>query len=51
MPAVPRYIIELIWQQSAALLPEREVNQPLGCHRPRVPAHFQGNTSIFAALS
>jgi transposase len=37
MPAVPPYIIEPIWQQFAALLPEREVNHPLGCHRPRVP--------------
>jgi hypothetical protein len=37
MPAVPPYIIEPIWQQFAALLPEREVDHPLGCHRPRVP--------------
>ena len=35
MPAVPPYIIEPIWQQFAALLPEREVDHPLGCHRPR----------------
>jgi transposase len=37
MPAVPPYIIEPIWQQFSALLPEREVDHPLGCHRPRVP--------------
>ncbi len=37
MPALPPYIIEPIWQQFAALLPEREVNHPLGCHRPRIP--------------
>jgi hypothetical protein len=37
MPAVPPCIIEPIWQQFAALLREREVNHPLGCHRPRVP--------------
>ncbi len=37
MPALPTYIIEPIWQQFAALLPERKVNHPLGCHRPRVP--------------
>jgi transposase len=37
MPALPPYIIEPIWQQFAALLPQREVNHPLGCHRPRIP--------------
>jgi transposase len=38
MPALPPYIIEpILWQQFAALLPEREVNHPLGCHRPRIP--------------
>jgi transposase len=37
MPAVPPYIIEPIWQQVAGILPEREVDHPLGCHRPRVP--------------
>ncbi len=37
MPAIPPYLIEPIWQQFSALLPEREVNHPLGCHRPRIP--------------
>jgi transposase len=37
MPAAPPYIIEPIWEQFAALLPERDVDHPLGCHRPRVP--------------
>lgn len=37
MPALPPYIIEPIWQQILALLPSREVNHPLGCHRPRIP--------------
>ena len=37
MPALPPYIIEPIWQQFEALLPEREVDHPLGCHRPRIP--------------
>ncbi len=37
MPALPPYIIEPIWQQFSALLPEREVDHPLGCHRPRIP--------------
>src|SRR5215211_3829828 len=29
--------IEPIWEQFRVLLPEREVNHPLGCHRPRIP--------------
>jgi transposase len=37
MPALQTYIIEPIWEQFATLLPERIVDHPLGCHRPRVP--------------
>ena len=37
MPALPPYLIEPIWQQFCALLPEREVYHPLGCHRRRIP--------------
>ena len=37
MPALPPYLIEPIWQQLSALLPERHTNHPLGCHRPRIP--------------
>jgi transposase len=37
VPALPPYIIEPVWQQFRALLPERETNHPLGCHRPRIP--------------
>jgi transposase len=37
VPAVPPYLIEPIWQQLLALLPERHTNHPLGCHRPRIP--------------
>jgi transposase len=37
VPALPPYIIEPVWEQFRALLPEREVNHPLGCHRSRVP--------------
>ena len=37
MPALPPYIIEPIWEQFRALLPKREVNHPLGCHRCRIP--------------
>ena len=37
MPAIQPYIIEPIWEQFAALLPERKTHHPLGCHRPRIP--------------
>ena len=37
MPAIQPYIIEPIFEQFRALLPDREVDHPLGCHRPRIP--------------
>jgi hypothetical protein len=37
VPALPPYLIEPIWQQLEALLPERETNHPLGCQRSRIP--------------
>jgi transposase len=37
MPALQKYIIEPIWEQFCALLPERDVDHPLGCHRSRIP--------------
>jgi transposase len=37
MPALQTYLIEPIWEQFEALLPERRTNHPLGCHRSRVP--------------
>jgi transposase len=37
VPALQPYLIEPIWEQFRALLPERETNYPLGCHRPRIP--------------
>ena len=37
MPAVPSSIIEPIWVQFGGLLRPRQVDHPLGCHRPRVP--------------
>jgi transposase len=37
VPALPPYIIEPIWQQFAALLPEHRTDHPLGCHRSRIP--------------
>jgi transposase len=38
VPALPPYIIEPIWQQFEALLPEHRTDHPLGCHRSRIPA-------------
>ena len=40
MPAVPSSILEPLWVQFAALLPERPDHHPLGCHRPRIPDRF-----------
>jgi transposase len=37
VPALEHYLIEPIWEQFEALLPEREIDHPLGCHRPRIP--------------
>ena len=37
MPALQPYLIEPIWEQFSALLPQRETNHPLGCHRSRIP--------------
>ena len=37
MPALEPYLIEPIWQQFSALLPEHRTDHPLGCHRSRVP--------------
>ena len=37
LPALQPYIIEPIWEQFSALLPERKTNHPLGCHRRRIP--------------
>lgn len=37
MPALLPYIIEPIWEQFSALLPQRKVEHPWGSHRPRIP--------------
>jgi hypothetical protein len=37
VPALQPYIIEPIFEQFEALLPEHRTNHSLGCHRPRVP--------------
>lgn len=39
VPALPSRLTELLWNQFAALLPQRPVYDPahrLGCHRPRI---------------
>ena len=39
MPAIPSWLLEPLWDQFAALLPNRPVydsSHPLGCHRPRI---------------
>jgi transposase len=37
VPALQPYIIEPIFEQFSALLPERKTDHPLGCHRRRIP--------------
>jgi transposase len=37
MPAIPSCILDPIWDQFSELLPEKEVEHPLGCHNPRIP--------------
>jgi transposase len=37
VPALPSSVLETLWVQVAALLPDRQVHHPLGCHRPRIP--------------
>ncbi len=46
MPAIQSYFIEPIWEQFRALLPAREVNHPLGCHRPRIPDRIVFEKSV-----
>jgi transposase len=36
VPAIPSCILDPVWEQVCALLPERQVDHPLGCHRPRI---------------
>ena len=48
MPAIPSWLLEPLWDQFAALLPDRPVYHPahpLGCHRPRI-----GDRIIFEKL-
>jgi transposase len=36
VPALPSSVIDPLWDQFAALIPEHHVSHPLGCHRPRI---------------
>jgi transposase len=48
VPAIPSWLLEPLWDQFAALLPDRPVydpSHPLGCHRPRI-----GSRIIFEKL-
>jgi transposase len=48
VPAIPSWLLEPLWDQFAALLPDRPVydpSHPLGCHKPRI-----GNRVIFEKL-
>ena len=48
MPAIPSWLLEPLWDQFAALLPDRPVydpSHPLGCHRKRI-----GDRIIFEKL-
>jgi len=37
VPVLPSCLFEPLWDQFAALLPERVDTHPLGCHNPRIP--------------
>ena len=40
MPVIPSWLLEPLWDQFSALLPDRpayDPAHPLGCHRPRIP--------------
>ncbi|MBM6405667.1 IS5 family transposase [Phycicoccus sp. CSK15P-2] len=37
MPAVPSWVIDPVWDQFEALVPEIIDTHPLGCHNPRIP--------------
>jgi transposase len=37
MRALEPEVVDVVWKTIEALLPDREDNHPLGCHRPRVP--------------
>jgi hypothetical protein len=47
VPALPPYIIEPIFEQFMDLLPDREVDHPLGCHRSRIPERVVFEKLVF----
>ncbi|WP_405531113.1 IS5 family transposase [Streptomyces canus] len=40
MPVLPSCLLEPLWDQFAALLPEHVDTHPLGCHNPRIPVRI-----------
>lgn len=53
MPVLPSSLLEPVWVQFSALLPERPVyapSHPLGCHRPRIPDRVVFEHIIDAAV-
>jgi len=50
MPAVQSCFIEPLWDQFSDLLPRREVQHRLGCHRPRVPDRVVFDTLLQALV-
>jgi hypothetical protein len=46
VPALPAWLIEPVWDQFAALLPEHHDTHPLGCHRPTIPDRIIFNKLI-----
>ena len=51
MPALPSSVIEPVWDQFAALLPEHIDTHPLGCHNPRIPDRVVLDKLIQASCS
>jgi hypothetical protein len=56
VPAIPSWLLEPLWDQFAALLPDRPVYDPahpLGCHRRRIgdPIIFEKLIQVLLAVS
>jgi len=50
LPAIPACLLEPIWEQVNALLPERHVEHPLGCHQPREPDRVTFNRLVLVLV-
>lgn len=46
MSAIPSCLIDPIWDQLSALLPDRQETHPLGCHNPRIPDRVVFDSSV-----